>query len=93
MQGNECTVLIFQIIFYENLEVLLKRTKAKLRKAIALRQKDNRHIRSLTPEFVAMTNKTLHKFSAPTTAIIPTGPITDVGNEGFELKPVLINMV
>jgi hypothetical protein len=47
----------------------------------------------LTPEFEAMANKTLHKFSAPTTANIHTGPTTDVGDNGFELKPALINMV
>jgi hypothetical protein len=47
----------------------------------------------LTPEFEAIANKTLRKFSAPTTTNIRTGPQTDVGENGFELKPALINMV
>jgi hypothetical protein len=34
-----------------------------------------------------MANKTLHEFSAPTT------PAVNVGEEGFELKPALINIV
>ena len=40
-----------------------------------------------------MANKSLREFSAPTTANIRTGPITDVEENGFELKPALINMV
>jgi hypothetical protein len=40
-----------------------------------------------------MANKTLCEFSAPTTANIRTGPAVNVGEEGFELKPTLINMV
>jgi hypothetical protein len=40
-----------------------------------------------------MADKTLCEFSAPTTANIRTGPETNVGDNGFELKPVLINMV
>jgi hypothetical protein len=78
----------------ENPEVLLRRTKAKLKKVLALDQEDNHQIkRSLTPEFEAMANKTLCEFSAPTTANIRNGPTTDVGDNGFELKPALINVV
>jgi hypothetical protein len=40
-----------------------------------------------------MTNKTLREFSAPTTANIRTGPEINIGDNGFELKPALINMV
>jgi hypothetical protein len=40
-----------------------------------------------------MANKTLRKFSAQTTANIRTRPQNDVGENGFELKPALINMV
>jgi hypothetical protein len=40
-----------------------------------------------------MANKTLHEFFAPTTANIRTRPKTDVEENGFELKPALINMV
>jgi hypothetical protein len=49
--------------------------------------------RSLTPVFEAMASKTLHEFSAPTTANIRTGSAVNVGEEGFELKPALINMM
>ena len=40
-----------------------------------------------------MANRTLCKFSAPTMANIHTGPIVNVGDNGFELKPALITMV
>jgi hypothetical protein len=40
-----------------------------------------------------MANKTLRELSAPTTANIRTGPAVNVVEEGFELKPALINMV
>ena len=40
-----------------------------------------------------MTDKNLHEFSAPTIANIHIGPTVNVGDNGFELKPALINMV
>jgi hypothetical protein len=40
-----------------------------------------------------MADKTLHEFSAPTTANIRTGLSVNVGDNGFELKVALINMV
>jgi hypothetical protein len=40
-----------------------------------------------------MANKSLHKFSVPTIANICTGPKINVGENGFMLKPALINMV
>jgi hypothetical protein len=40
-----------------------------------------------------MANKTLHEFSALTMANIRTRPETNVGDNGFEFKPALINMV
>ena len=56
--------------YVDNLEALLKRTKAKLKKVSALESEDS-HIRwSLTPEFEAMADRTLHELSAPTTANI-----------------------
>jgi hypothetical protein len=73
-------------------EVLLRKAKASLKKVLTLELEDNR-IRSLTPEFEAMANKTLREFFAPTTANIYTRPQTNVGENGFELKPTLINMV
>jgi len=40
-----------------------------------------------------MANKTLCKFSTPTTSNIRTGLAVDVREEGFELKTAFINMV
>ena len=72
---------------------LLKRTKAKLKKVSALESEDNNIWQSLILEFEAMANKTLREFSALTTANIHTGPTINIGDNGFELKPTLINMV
>ena len=74
-------------------EALLKRTKAKLKKVLALELEDNHIRRSLTPKFESMADRTLHEFSIPTSANIRTGPTVNVGDNGFELKPALINMV
>jgi hypothetical protein len=79
--------------FIDDPEALLKRTKAKLKRVSALESEDNRIRRSLTPEFEAMANKSLREFFAPTTTNIHTGPEVNFGENGFELKPVLINMV
>ena len=79
--------------YIEDPEALIKRTRAKLKKVLALKSEDNHIRRSLTPEFEAMANKTLREFSAPTIANIHTGPTVNVGGNGFELKPALINMV
>ena len=81
MQGNVWSVLTFQ------------ETRAKLKKVLALELEDNQIWWSLTPEFEAMADKTLYEFFAPTTANIHTGPIVNVGDNGFKLKPALINMV
>jgi hypothetical protein len=43
--------------------------------------------------FEVMVGKTLHEFFAPTTTNIRTGPTVNVGEDGFKLKPALINMV
>ena len=79
--------------YIDDLEAFLKRTKAKLKKVSTLESEDNQIRRSLTPEFEAMADRTLREFSAPTTANIRTGPTVNVGDNGFELKPALINMV
>ena len=79
--------------YVDDPEALLKRTKAKLKKVSALESEDNQIRQSLTLELEAMANKTLHEFSAPTTANIRTRPTVNVGDNGFELKPALINMV
>ena len=46
--------------YVENPKALLKRTKAKLNKVLALESEDNQIRRSLTPEFEAMANMILH---------------------------------
>ena len=77
----------------EDLEALIRKTRAKLKKVLALKSEDNHIRRILTPEFEAMANRTLREFSAPTTANIRNGPTVNVGDNGFELKTALINMV
>ena len=79
--------------YVDDLEAQLKRTKAKLNKVSALESEDDQIRWTLTPEFEAIADKTLHEFSAPTTANIYTGPTINVGDNTFELKPALINMV
>jgi hypothetical protein len=79
--------------FIDDPEALLKRTMAKLKRVSALESEDNHIRRSLTPEFEAMANKSLREFFAPTVANIRTRPEVNVGENGFELKPALINMV
>jgi hypothetical protein len=79
--------------YVEDLEALIRRPRAKLKKVLALESGDNQTRWTLTPIFEAMANKTLHEFSAPTTTNIRTRPIVNMGDNGFELKPPLINMV
>jgi hypothetical protein len=81
------------INYVENPEALLRRTKAKLKKASALESQDNQTRHNLTPVFEAMADKTLYEFSAPSTAKIYTGSAINIGDNAFELKPALINMV
>jgi hypothetical protein len=73
--------------------MIQKETRAKLKKVLALELEDHRIKRSLTPEFKAVAQKSLCEFSAPTTANIHTGPIVNVGDNGFEFKPALITIV
>ena len=41
-----------------------------------------------------MAQKTLHQFSAPSSSHIPTGlNVNQAGNDGFELKTGLVNMI
>ena len=79
--------------YVDNPEVLLKRTKAKLKKVSALELEDNQIRQCLTPEFEPMADKTLCELSALTTTNIRTGPTVNARDNGFELKPALINMV
>jgi hypothetical protein len=79
--------------FIDDPEALLKRNKAKLKRVSALELEDNCIRQNLTLEFEVMANKSLREFSTPTTANIHTGSKVKVGENGFELKPTLINMV
>jgi hypothetical protein len=79
--------------YVENPEALLRRTKANLKKVSTLESEDNQTKRSLTPVFEAMANKTLRELSAPTTANIHTGPAINTGDNAFENKLALINLV
>ena len=91
---NQCmTSFDLPTNYIEDLEALIRRTKAKFNKVLALKSEGNHIRRSLTPEFEAMANRTLREFSAPTTANIHTRPTVNVGDNGFKLKPALINMV
>ena len=79
--------------YVEDPEALIRRTRAKLKKVLSLKLEDN-HVRwSLTPEFEAMAIRTLHEFFASSTTNICTEPTVNVRDNGFELKPALINMV
>ena len=79
--------------YVEDPKALIRRTRAKLKKVLALESEENQTRWSLTPVFEAMANKTLHEFFASTTANIHTGPTINIGDNRFELKPALINMV
>jgi hypothetical protein len=79
--------------YVEDLEALIRRTRAKLKKVLALESEDNQTRHSLTPIFEAMADKTLCEFSAPTTTNIHTASVVSVRDNGFELKLALINMV
>jgi hypothetical protein len=79
--------------YLDDLEVLLRSTRAKLKKVLVVVLEDSQIRRSLTPKFEAMANKSLREFSALTTANIRTGPEVNIGDNGFELKPALIIMV
>jgi hypothetical protein len=77
-----------------NPEAFLRKTRARLKKTLIVETSgDSQAKRSLASKFEAMADKTLHEFSAPTTTNIHTGPVVNVGENGFELKPALITMV
>jgi hypothetical protein len=56
--------------FVDDPKTLLKKTRAKLKKVLALDLEDHRIRRSLTPEFEAIAQKSLHEFSPPITTNI-----------------------
>jgi hypothetical protein len=78
--------------YIEDLEALIRRTKAKLKKVSTLESEDNQTRRILTLDLKPWLTR-LHDFSAPTTTNIRTRPKTNVGGNGFEFKLALINTV
>ena len=87
------TVFDLPTNYVEDPEALFRRTEAKLKKVLDVESEDNQTRRSLTPVFEAIADKTLHEFSAPTTANIYTRPAINIGDNPFELKLALINIV
>ena len=81
------------INYVEDPKALIRRTRAKLKKVLALKSEDNHIRQSLTPKFEAIANRTLREFSAPTMTNICTRPTVNVEDNGFKLKLALINMV
>jgi hypothetical protein len=80
--------------YTSNPKAILRKTRARLKKTPVVETLgDSQAKRSLALEFEAMADKTLREFSAPTTANIRIGPMVNVGENGFELKHVLITMV
>jgi hypothetical protein len=80
--------------YTSNPEAILRKTRARLKKTPVVETLgDSQAKRSLASEFEGMADKTLHEFSAPTTANIRTRPAINVGENGFELKPALITLV
>jgi hypothetical protein len=79
--------------YVEDPEALIRRTRAKLKKVLALESEDNQTRYSLTLVFEAMADKTLHEFFASTTANIHTRPAINIGDNAFQLKLALINIV
>jgi hypothetical protein len=76
--------------YIDNPEAILKKTRAKLMKVSVENSEVRQAKRNLAPKFEAMANKTLHEFSALTTENICTGPQVNIGEDGFELKHVLL---
>jgi hypothetical protein len=72
--------------YLDDSEVLLRNTRAKLKKVLMVVSEDSQIRRSLTPEFEAIAKKSLREFSAPTTTNIRTRLEVNVGDNGFEIN-------
>ena len=80
--------------YIENPEAPIRRTKAQKSKQVLASASEEKQTEGCsTPVFETMDDKTLREFSAPITTNIRTRPAVNVGDNGFELKPALINMV
>ena len=80
--------------YVENPEALIRRTKAQKSKEVLASEAEENQIEGCsTPVFETMVDKTLHEFSAPSMANISTGSTVNIGDNAFELRPALINMV
>jgi hypothetical protein len=54
---------------------------------------NNRTTRSYLAATVGVAQKSLHEFSVPTVANVPSGPTVNIGDKNFELRTRLITMV
>jgi hypothetical protein len=81
--------------FNDNLESLVRR----VRPCVIIPQKflSTQETNTVDPidstSSAPMAERTIHDFSAPSNTNVPTRPPTTVGDENYELKPALINMV
>ena len=75
--------------FLDNLETLIRKTKAKLRRNQSISstfqlanppESEDRPTQSLTPQIDVMADKSLREFSAPTIANIYTGPAMGIND-------------
>jgi hypothetical protein len=79
--------------YVEDPEQLFRKTRKNLKSIPSTsKSEDQKSRRNLLPEFEEMA-RTLRDFSVPTTENVRTGPAVDIGDNAFELKPSLINMV
>jgi hypothetical protein len=79
--------------YVEDPEKLFRKTRKNLRSIPSTsKSEDQINRRNLLPEFEEMA-RTLRDFSVPTIENVRTRPVIDIGDNAFELKPSLINMV
>ena len=80
--------------YIENPEALIRRTKVQKSKLVSTSASEEKQTKGCsTPVFETMADKTLHEFSAPSAANIRTRPTVNIGDNVFELRPALFNMV
>ena len=78
--------------FVQNLEALLRKNRSRTSSSSATLP-TNEPVASAPSELVEMAQKSLHEFSIPAVANVPTGPVVNVADKNFELRTGLITMV
>jgi hypothetical protein len=81
--------------FNDNPESLVRRVRPRViipQKFLSTQETNTIDPVNSTPS-TPIAERTVREFSAPSNTNVPTGPTTTVGDENFELKPALINMV